>query len=275
MGNYNSSNAHDYDVYDDNYYEEEPRYRTAQRPRANVPGGVNVNFVPPEYQRLAPRTLGNEGAPRPVGIPQPFPAGQQTRPISRPLVAGQPQNRAMRAQVPTMDTRRQTRSNPLAGIHLSYGSAKIALMVAGGLVAVLVVYLLVSNVIHWWQTWQDDMTYGRPRTVQVDQLVGHNEADGTPSHFIVQNNNRQITVIEYPGGDVTKTRVIPGPRLFGKDMELAPVKVNFQDINGDSNVDMVLSVENEQFIYINENSNFRPITGEERARLNKLSGGKK
>jgi hypothetical protein len=174
-----------------------------------------------------------------------------------------------------MQTRSQAKPGFLPNINLNVGTAKLALMVAGAIAGLLVIYFLVSNVLHWWQTWQDDMTYGRPRTVQTDQFVGHSEDGGTPSHFIVQNNNRQITVIEYPGGDVTKTRVIPGPRLFGKDMELAPVKPTFQDVNGDGHVDMVLSVDNEQFIYINENSNFRPITPEERNRFNKLNGGNK
>jgi hypothetical protein len=170
---------------------------------------------------------------------------------------------------------RPRRQPLLSDLVSGYSILKWGLMIAGGIVTLLLVYFLVSNVIHWWQTWQDDMAYGRPRTVQVDQFVGHNEDDGTPSHFIVQNNNRQVTVVEYPGGDVTKTRVIPGPRLFGKDIELAPVKVRFQDVNLDNHVDIILSVDNQEIIYINENGNFRPITNEERSKFVKLSGGSK
>ncbi len=151
---------------------------------------------------------------------------------------------------------------------------KIGLFFAGAIIALVLAYLLVSGVTKWWQTWQDDLTFGRPRTVQLDQFVGHNEQDGAPSHFIVQNNNRQITVVEYPGGDASKTRVLTGPRLFGKDSELAPIKVLFQDLNGDGHVDMVLSVENQEVIYINENSSFRAIKNDERARLARQGGGK-
>jgi len=259
-----NGNARNFRPFEDDYEQEEYQQpRVAQRPRANVPQG---SFVPPQYIRpgVPMRTMGTPPATRRTEIPQPLP-GQY-------LAPRQPTG-ALRA--PTLRPQSQSRPGPLSNLSLNAGTLKMALIAAGAIVAMVAVYFLVSTALHWWQNWQDDVTYGRPRTVQVDQFVGHNELEGTPSHFIAQNNNRQITVIEYPGGDVTKTRVIPGPRLFGKDMELAPVKINFRDINGDNNVDMVLTVDNQDIIYINENANFRPISGEERSRLSKLGGGSK
>jgi hypothetical protein len=270
------SNAPSYrDEYEDDYDQggyEQPR--VAQRPR-NVP---NSMYGVPQYQPVRPgplaqqttRTLGGQGtAPRQMMPPAPMP----TMPVRVQQPARRSQTQALRA--PSMRPRQQSRFGEfMTGLNIGQNGFKMGLMLIGGIVALLAVYFLVSNVIHWWQVWQDDMTYGRPRTVQVDQWVGHSEEDA-PSHFIVQNNKGQITVIEYPGGDVTKTRVIPGPRLFGKDSDLTPVKPRFQDVNGDNNVDMILSVDSEEFVYINEKGNFRPITPEERSRYNKMSGGNK
>ncbi len=276
-------NARNYRAYNDDFDEESDDFQQPtliQRPRANVSG---ARIVPPEYTRLAPapRTIGGQGAPRQTSIPQPLPG---LPPAGRRVTAPPPRNSAnvpygqtgaVRAVAPTLRPRQEAKPSLMPNINIGAGTLKMGLMIAGGVVALVVVYFLVSNVIHWWNTWQDDMTYGRPRTIQVDQFVGHGETDGTPSHFIVQNNNRQITVVEYPGGDVTKTRVIPGPRLFGKDMELAPVKPTFKDVNGDGHVDLVLTVDSQEIVYINENGNFRPITGEERAKYSKMTGGGK
>jgi hypothetical protein len=144
-----------------------------------------------------------------------------------------------------------------------------------GVVGILVVgFFLVSNVTHWWSTWQDDMTYGRPRTSQSDAWVGHNEQTGSPTHFIAQNLNHQVVVFEIPGGDALKTRVIQGPPLYFKDSELAPVTLSFKDVNADGHVDMIMSVEGQQFVYINDNGNFRRITDEERSKINLTNGGK-
>lgn len=279
MGSYNSSNARSYrrDDYEDDYDQDDyEQPRVAQRPRANVPDQF-YGVPQPQYVRPGPlaqtRTVGGQTQQRQNVMP---PAPMPTMPVrtARPL-APRAQTGSLRA--PSMrPTREQSRLGEfLTGLNIGRNGLKVGLMLIGGLVALLVVYFLVSNVMHWWQTWQDDMTYGRPRTIQTDQFVGHGEEDGTPSHFIIQNNNRQITVVEYPGGDVTKTRVIPGPRLFGKDMELAPVKARFEDVNADGHVDMILSVDSQEIIYINEKSNFRPITSEERNKLSKVSGGSK
>lgn len=52
---------------------------------------------------------------------------------------------------------------------------------------------------NWWHVTQDDWHYGRPRTYQMDAVVGHNDLPANPSHFIALNLNRHIQVIEFPG----------------------------------------------------------------------------
>ncbi|WP_244421982.1 hypothetical protein [Ktedonobacter racemifer] len=74
-----------------------------------------------------------------------------------------------------------------------------------GLAGVLMVggWLGIGALSQGWQTWQDDVHYGRPRTYQTDAVVGHNhDTSATPSHFIVLNLHGQITVIELPAGDL-------------------------------------------------------------------------
>lgn len=117
------------------------------------------------------------------------------------------------------------------------------------------------------QIWLDDLRYGRPRTVQVSGLVGHNEASGEPSHFIAMNLNRHIVVIELPGGDVGHAQTLQGPYLFGANEDLTPVGLQLKDVNSDTKADLILSVKHEEIIYINTGSSFRLITADERRQL--------
>lgn len=263
MRNYNT--APDFNFDDDDFLEEP---KTAQRPRPNVPPAPTYKVmgedpyalpvpVPPQPMPTVPRQP--TAAHRPPQTTTPRPVVNQNVPVQREPT------RSLPALRPTQPRRKPAPRLELG--QLVQGKARLILLVAGVLVAAYVAYLLVSAGLHAWQTWQDDMTFGRPRTMQLDQWVGHNETEGMPSHFIAQNNNRQITVIEYPGGDVSKTRVFQGPRLFGKDSELLPVRLRFEDVNGDNNVDMLISVDNQLIIYINADGTFRPITAEERAKI--------
>jgi hypothetical protein len=204
-------------------------------------------------------------------VPQPLPPHAQATPPSRPLRPGTAPAPTFRLAPPQAQRQNlqprlkmQSRGLPLPSVRL--------ILIAGAVItALIVLYIVVSSLIRAYQIWQDDLTYGRPRTMQMSQFVGHNETEGKPSHFIAQNLDRQITVVEYPGGDIAKARIIQGPKLFGKEAELHPVKIRFEDVNGDNHVDMLLSVDNQLIAYINEGGTFRPITGEERARA-KIKG---
>ncbi len=126
-----------------------------------------------------------------------------------------------------------------------------------GMVAMLLLWMLGAAALNWWQGYQDDLRYGRPRTFQCDARVGHNDA-GTPSHFIALNLNHHVEVIELPGGDATKMKVYLGPTLTGENSDLDIVTVSFKDVNGDGKPDMLLSVNNIKYPYINDNGAFRP-----------------
>ncbi|GCE25689.1 hypothetical protein KDA_11730 [Dictyobacter alpinus] len=130
-------------------------------------------------------------------------------------------------------------------------------------ISMLLGWMLVSGVAHWWQGVEDDWHYGRPRTFQMDQVVGHSDSATNPSHFIALNLNRHIQVIELQGGDAAKSRVYLGPDLVGTDQDLAPVTLTFKDVNHDGKVDMIVNVQDSHFAYINDAGQFRtPHPGE-------------
>jgi hypothetical protein len=126
------------------------------------------------------------------------------------------------------------------------------------LLAALAIYLLVGALIDWAQVKIDDVRYGRPRSMHVSGMVGHNEdVTGQPSHFIAMNLNRQVVVLELPGGDASQVRSLPGPYLFGAGEDLTPVIITLHDVDGDGYNDLVIDVRSEQVIYLNRDGAFR------------------
>ncbi|WP_376796210.1 FG-GAP repeat domain-containing protein [Thermogemmatispora sp.] len=130
--------------------------------------------------------------------------------------------------------------------------------------AMVVGWVVLSALTGWWQTTLDDWRYGRPRTFQIDAAVGHGDSAANPSHFIALNLNRHVEIIEFPGGDATKARIYVGPVLVGPGQDLTPVTLSFQDLNGDGRPDMVVTIEDSHFFFINENGTFRPARPGER-----------
>jgi hypothetical protein len=139
--------------------------------------------------------------------------------------------------------------------------------VVTALLALLAVYAIMGNVVGWAQSRVDDLRYGSTRTYQVDEVVGHDDGAGTPTHFIAMNLNRQVVVIEIPGGDASKIRTLTGPYLFGAGEDKTPVLLRFDDLNRDGSKDLIVNVKNEEIVYLNKEGQFQPITPEERMQL--------
>jgi len=110
-----------------------------------------------------------------------------------------------------------------------------------GLLLMIAGWMAFSSLGAWWQTHQDDTTFGNPRTFQTDAVVGHSDSSTSPSHFIAENLKGQIIVVEFPGGDVSKARSYNITTIPGNDAN-PPVKVVFQDINHDGKLDMVIQI---------------------------------
>jgi hypothetical protein len=176
--------------------------------------------------------------------------------------------RAQEQIAPTRQHRTQAQEHPQAGpLNLKVVQARTVAMIAGLCLAALSFYVLLSMAIEWTQVKLDDFQYGRPRTMQMDAYVGHNETEGVPSHFVAMNLNRRVTIMQMPGGDSTKVNTIVGPYLFGQGQDLTPVTMAAQDLNGDKMADLIVSVKSEQLLYLNDGTTFRLATPEERSAI--------
>jgi hypothetical protein len=123
-------------------------------------------------------------------------------------------------------------------------------------------WIAFTALSNWWQITQDDWHYGRPRTYQVDMVVGHNDSAANPTHFIAENLNHHILIIEIPGGDTSKAKSYSGPTLIGSGQDLTPVTLTFKDVNGDGKLDMIVNVQDAHFIFLNLNGQFVAAPGQ-------------
>jgi hypothetical protein len=136
-----------------------------------------------------------------------------------------------------------------------------------GMLMMAALFVMFNNLGSWWQIHQDDATYGRPRTYQVDAVVGHNDSASNPSHFIFLNLNRQVIIIELPGGDSSHARIYNGPTLFGNGQDLTPITAEFKDVNGDGKPDMIVHIQDQRIVFINDGTQFRPLKPGEQVHL--------
>jgi hypothetical protein len=129
-----------------------------------------------------------------------------------------------------------------------------------GLVALVMIggYVALGAFGSWWHTHSDDSTYGRPRTFQIDAVVGHSDSPAHPSHFLALNLKRHVIVIEIPGGDVSKAILYSGPILLGDGQDLTPVTLSFADVNGDGRPDMQLHILDQTLVFLNTGTRFVP-----------------
>ncbi len=149
---------------------------------------------------------------------------------------------------------------PRASLHtIVYGITIMLLL--------LVIYAVMGSVVGWSREKLDDIRYGSTRTFHIDAVVGHNDGAGTPSHFIAMNMNRQVMIIQIPGGDTSQVRTITGPYLVGAGEDKTPVLLSFEDVNKDGTRDMIVNVKNEAIVFLNRDGQFVQMSNEERAQL--------
>lgn len=130
------------------------------------------------------------------------------------------------------------------------------LAIGVGMVAMILIVLFLSAWNSWWHTYRDDQQFGRPRTFQMDAVVGHEDSPSNPTHFIFLNLHRHIEIIEIPGGNVAHTHIYSGPILFGDGQDLTPVTGEIRDVNGRR--DLIVHIQDQQIVFINDGTTFRP-----------------
>ena len=121
----------------------------------------------------------------------------------------------------------------------------------------ILLLLLLQIAWSWGIGIYNNLHYGMPRTTQVDAFVGQ-EAGKTPSHFIAENLRGRVIIIEFPGGDVQKARVIVGPQIAGPNADQVPVLLSFVDRNGNHQPDMLVQFGSMEVWYANEHGTFVP-----------------
>ncbi len=139
------------------------------------------------------------------------------------------------------------------------------LLVLGlGMLAMLVLWTLLSAGLNWLNNTMNDIHYSYPRTYQIDAVVGHGDTVSNPSHFLATNLHGHLEIIEFPGGDGTHARIYLGPQLFGPDVDKTPVTLKFADVNGDHKPDMLVLFQSSWIVFINDQGSFRAPTPQER-----------
>ena len=141
----------------------------------------------------------------------------------------------------------------------SQGEWRQHLLIVGigvGMTFAVVLVVLGQVLIGWIGTAVNDLHYGRPRTYQVDAVVGQNDSVAHPSHFVALNLRGQIEVIEFPAGDATHAKIYLGPHLYGSEADLVPVTLQFIDSHHDHHPDMIVLMQGEQLVFRNMQGSF-------------------
>ena len=174
--------------------------------------------------------------------------------------------RPLRADVATEEEvstpRRSPSSSRVPASRAKLSSAAVRRTWVPVLIGMLAAILLVSVaqlVLNWTVVALDDLHYGRPRTYQVDAVVGHHDSKASPSHFLALNLHGRIEVIEWPGGDATHAKVYVGPQLLALGGDLVPVTLSFTDPKLGP-VDMLVHVEPTTLLFHNNGQTFVPPT---------------
>jgi hypothetical protein len=172
-------------------------------------------------------------------------------------------------------TKPKSQSKPLPGKQsggslpdVKLGQKRIPVLgILLGMVVMAILVLGFSTFSSWWQVRMDDMKYGRPRTFQMDAVVGHADSASNPTHFILINLNRHVEIIELPGGDASRARIYVGPVLYGDGQNLTPVTGEVRDANGDGKPDLIVHIQEQQIVFINDGTQFRPLQQGEQVHL--------
>ncbi len=151
---------------------------------------------------------------------------------------------------------------------IKLGQKRLPLLaVVVGMFVMAVLVLGFSTVSAWWQVHLNDSQYGRPRTFQMDAVVGHQDSASNPTHFIFINLNRHVEIIELPGGDSAHARIYAGPILYGDGQDLTPITGEIRDVNGDGKPDLIVHIQDQQIVFINDGTQFRPLQPGEQIHL--------
>ena len=204
-------------------------------------GDVSSGY-PDELPRVVPKSVvyrTTEAHP----VARPAPPSRIPARASRIAVSHGPAPRKQSERGKTETLPRQWRLHPLVFVGLA-------------LIVATLGWVVLTSVVNWWTNTENHWQYGYPRTAQYDVVVGHQDSAAHPSHFIALNDDGQVEVIEFPGGDVSHARIYTGVALIGPNAALVPVTLTFQDVNGDGKLDMIVIAGTARYVFLNEHGQF-------------------
>jgi hypothetical protein len=134
--------------------------------------------------------------------------------------------------------------------------AHLLLFLGLGMLAMLALWVPLSGLISWGAVTMDDLHYGRPRTYQIDAVVGHQDSARNPSHFVALNLDGRAQILEFPGGDTGHVKVYAGPMLSGEGANLVPVTLHFVVRRGEHLPSMVVEFGHVEAWYANKQGVF-------------------
>ncbi len=220
-----------------------PTYRIA---RASLPAQERRRRASPQQQDASRHAAGHSHAIHPEDRPY-LTDGEQERSARRTSTAidegleERPARSSARRYRSTMTAEQQTA--PIARRRSLHWTVLVGLT----LLCMLVGFLVFSALATWWQHTEDSLRYGMPRTYQMDAVVGHQDSAAHPSHFIALNLDGHLSVIEMPGGDVSKTVIYAGPVLYGQDADLVAVTLSIGH-DGQGKPELILHYQNNEVI---------------------------
>jgi hypothetical protein len=131
-----------------------------------------------------------------------------------------------------------------------------------GMAVATLLFALGSWGVSTWQQNSLNAEYGMPRTYQTNAVVGHADSAQHPTHFIFENLDGRVIIIELPGGSIAHAHIYGGPSIYTANGNLVPVTGSFQDVNGDGKPDMVVTIgegsSQTQIIFLNNGTLFVP-----------------
>jgi hypothetical protein len=125
-----------------------------------------------------------------------------------------------------------------------------------GMMIMLSLWVVGSYALTWWSNHQLDSQYGMPRTYQTDAVVYPADSSDNPSHYIFLNLNGAVISVELPHDDPSHARIYKGPMVYSNDPSYTPVTGDFKEIGG--KMEMIVHVGDQQFIYVNDGTQFKP-----------------
>lgn len=131
------------------------------------------------------------------------------------------------------------------------------LVLVGGAMAATVIMMIGFQIaLAWGTTTYDDLRFGRPRTFQMDAVVGHQDSPSHKTHFTAMNLGGHIEILEIPGGDASHARMLVGPTLSGEGADLVPVTLQLVDRQGNHHPDLLVQCGSVELWFKNEQGSF-------------------